>query len=261
MTVRAIYARWEGALLGGIAIAIFVLLWESIGRSGLIDPLFTSYPSLIVQTGLGMFSGPDIYRHLFISLQEFATGYFGAVLVGVLVGIAMGRSPTFQYLIKPYVDGLYSTPIIVFLPLLVLWFGIGIWAKVLLVFLGVLFPVLINTFEGVRSVDPTLIEAARAYGARERDIFFKVVMMASIPFIIVGLRLGIGRGILTMIVAEIFIATGGLGYILSSAGATMQTSQVFVVAVIVATIGVISNEAILRYERHIAPWLYERHEG
>ena len=170
----------------------------------------------------------------------------------------MGRIQWVNHVMTPFMDALYSTPMVIFLPLLVFWFGIGTWTKVLLIVLGALFPVLINTFEGARNVEPRLIEAAKSYGASGRDMFFKVILVSAIPFIVSGLRLGIGRAIIMMLVAEFFIATGGLGYILAVAGTSYQTAKVFVVALLVAATGVLTTQLLFSCERRIAPWLHAR---
>ncbi|MDP2728352.1 MAG: ABC transporter permease [Dehalococcoidia bacterium] len=258
MVLTSLYKERQAAVLGGASVLLFVLLWEATAQLKLVDPLFLASPTLVVKAGVEMFAGGEIYKHLLLSGQEFAMGFFLGAFVGVLMGLAMARIQWINHVATPFMDALYSTPMVIFLPVLVFWFGIGIWTKVLLIVLGSLFPVLINTFEGARNVDPTLVEAARSYGASKRDLFFKVVLVSAIPFVVSGLRLGIGRAVIMMLVAEFFIATGGLGYVLAVAGTSFQTSKVFVVAALVALMGVTSTQFLLWYQHRIAPWLYAR---
>lgn len=256
--VKRSYEERLPIVVGALSVGLFALLWEATGQFKLVDPLFTSYPSNVLEAGFRMFVTGEIYSHIFLSAQELAIGFAIASGSGILMGLAMGRILWFREVATPFVDALYATPVIVFLPLFVFWFGIGIWTKILLIISGALVPILINTLEGVRNVEPSWVEAARSYGAKERDVFFKVILFGSIPFIISGLRLGIGRALISMLVAEFFISTGGLGYLLAVAGTTYQTAKVFALALLVALIGVLSSEALLRYERRIAPWLHTR---
>lgn len=243
------------------AVVSFLLLWQVLGVLKLINPTFASYPSRILGRIWKLFYGGDIYPHIYVSLQELLIGFGAAALVGVLMGTAMARIRWLDYTTTPFVNTLYSTPRIVFFPLMIIWLGIGLWSKVLLVFLGAVFPILINTFHGVKGTDPSLIEAARAYGARERDIFFKVVLWAATPFIIAGLRLGMGRALLSVVVAEMYGASAGLGFLVVTGGSSMDADLVFASAALFTIMG-LSFSHLLRYgERRIAPWLHERHQA
>lgn len=258
--LQKIYRRQKAAILGISAMLSFFLLWEFAGRVELVDPLFMSIPTKVIQTGFTMFVKGEIWPHISISGQEFLAGYVASVIVGLIAGIVLGRFKRLDYMAAPFVDALYATPLIVFLPLFIIWVGIGIGSKIIIVFLGSLFPVLMNVYQGVRTTDPRFLEAARSYGARERDIFFKVVVKAAIPYIIAGLRLGIGRALIMMIVAEFYVSTAGLGYLLAIAGSTFQTAKLWVVVAMIAGFGVITNQVIAGYQRRIAPWLYERQQ-
>lgn len=257
--LSGIYKVHQSTILGGTAVALFLILWEGVVQLKMLDPLFLASPILVVQAGIKMFSTGEIYTALALSVQEFAYGFFIGAFIGILLGLAMARIKWINDVISPFMDALYSTPMVIFLPLLVFWFGIGMGTKVLMITLGSFFPVLINTYAGARNVEPRLIEAARSFGATQRDLFFKVILLSAIPFIVTGLRLGVGRAIISMLVAEFFIATGGLGYILAIAGTSYQTPKVFVVAAIVALTGVGSTTILLWYQKRIAPWLYVRH--
>jgi NitT/TauT family transport system permease protein len=154
----------------------------------------------------------------------------------------------------PWVSAIYSTPIVALSPLLILWFGLGLASKVVVVFVVAVFPVLVNTQAGIESADEGLIETARAFGARRTQIFTKVLLPASVPFIVAGLRLGVGRGLVGVVVAELFGATSGLGYMITVASQVFDMGGLFAAVVILAAAGVISTEAIKMLERRLAPW-------
>lgn len=262
-SVASFKRRWtsqERAIISTISILAFLTLWESVVTFfKFLDPLFVSAPSLILAAGRDMVASGEIFRHAGVTLQNLTIGFVLAAIVGNLAGVAMGRMKYFDYAGTPFVDALNSVPRIAFLPLIIIWFGIGIWSKVVLVFLGAIFPMLINAYEGVRGTDPKLIEAAKAYGATETDIFFKVVMHASIPFIVAGLRQGMGRALISVVVAEFFASNAGLGYLIQFSGATFRTGHLFVAVLVVALFGILATYGIRASEKRIAPWLHERH--
>lgn len=254
------WKRQERAAVSVISILAFLLFWEAVVTYfKALDPLFVSAPSLILAAGQKLVVTGELSRHASVTLQNLSIGFVLAALVGNFVGIAMGRMKYLDYAGTPFVDALNSVPRIAFLPLIIIWFGIGMWSKVVLVFLGAVFPMLINAYEGVRGTDPKLIEAARAYGATERDIFFKVVIQASVPFIVAGLRQGMGRALISVVVAEFFASNAGLGYLIQFSGATFQTGALFVAVLVIAVFGITATYGIRLSERRIAPWLYERH--
>lgn len=243
---------------GGSAVLTFFIIWEIAGRIRIVNPNFTSFPSRIVGQVWNLFYTGKIYNHLSASLQELLVGFIAAALVGIMVGLAMGRIRTLDYILSPFVNTLYSTPRMVFLPLFIIWLGIGLWSKVVLVFLGALFPILINTYHGVKETEPSLIEAARSYGARDRDIFFKVVIWAATPFIMAGLRLGIGRALISVSIAELYAASAGMGFLVVTGGASMNADLVFAAGSFFVITGILLNYGLRYGERRLAPWLYER---
>ena len=257
---KKFWSSQERIIVGSLAILAFLAFWETIVTyMKVIDPLFASAPSLILTAGLDMVATGEIFRHSQVTLVNLLVGFILAAIVGNFAGIAMGRMKYFDYAGTPFVDALNSVPRIAFLPLIIIWFGIGMWSKVVLVFLGAIFPMLINAYEGVRGTDPKLIEAAKAYGATEKDIFFKVVFPASIPFIVAGLRQGMGRALISVVVAEFFASNAGLGYLIQFSGATFRTGHLFVAILVVAVFGILATYGIRVGEKRIAPWLHERH--
>ncbi len=258
--LKKLFGSQERMAVGAIAVLAFLGGWEVlVTYLRVIDPLFVSSPSLILVAARDLIVSGELFRHAGVTLQNLSLGFILAAFVGTFAGVLMGRMKYLDYAGSPFVDALNSVPRIAFLPLIIIWFGIGMWSKVVLVFLGAVFPVLINAYEGVRGTDPKLIEAAKAYGATEKDIFFKVVFQASIPFIVAGLRQGIGRALISVVVAEFFASNAGLGYLIQFSGATFRTGQLFVAVLVIALFGILATYGMRAGERKIAPWLHERH--
>ncbi len=246
------------AALRLLALAAFLGAWEAGSRAGLLDPLFASSPTLIAEKFVEMFSDGSIWPHIAASTQVVAIGFGLSILVGVPLGLVMGRSPLIASTIEPFVAALYASPQVAFLPLLIIWLGIGFSSKVALVFLGSFIIVLINTETGVTQVDPRLIETARSFTANERQIMAKIVLPSALPVIIAGMRLAIGRALVMVVVAEIYASNRGLGYLIFQAGGLYDTAQVFVGVGILAAAGVAFNAGLRALERWLAPWQQDR---
>jgi ABC-type nitrate/sulfonate/bicarbonate transport system permease component len=236
------------------ALAGFLAAWEAASRAGLLDPLFASSPTLIVEKFIEMLGDGSIWPHVAATAEVAAVGFALSVAVGVPIGLVMGRVPLVASTIEPFVAALYASPQVAFLPLLIIWLGIGFSSKVALVFLGSFIIVLINTETGVAHVDPRLIETARSFTASERQILAKIVLPSALPFIIAGMRLAIGRALVMVVVAEIYASNKGLGYLIFQAGGMYDTAQVFVGVGILAAAGVTFNAALRALEHRLAPW-------
>jgi ABC-type nitrate/sulfonate/bicarbonate transport system permease component len=236
------------------ALAAFLAAWESASRMGWLDPLFASSPSLIVAKLIEMVRDGSIWPHVAATSWVTAMGFGLALIVGVPIGILMGRSELINATIEPFVAALYASPQVAFLPLLIIWLGIGFASKVALVFIGSVIIMIINTETGVAQVDPRLIETARAFTASERQVLSKIVLPAALPFILAGMRLAIGRALVMVVVAEIYASNRGLGYLIFQAGGLYDTAQVFVGVGILATAGVGLTALLRALERWLAPW-------
>src|SRR6202451_750324 len=198
-------------IAGVLSVAGGLLLWELISRFLVDNALFLAAPSQIIVAIYRLAVTGQLWHHIGISAAEFALGYITASVLGIALGLAMASSATMKQALQPWVSGLYATPTIALAPLFILWFGIGIWSKVIVVITLVLFPVAINTEAGLRTTSERLIEMLRSFGATPRQIFFKVSLPSAVPFILAGLKLGIGRGLIGVVVAELFGSRAGLG--------------------------------------------------
>ncbi len=210
--------------LGAVSVILFLVLWQFVTSAGLIAPIFLASPSAIAEVAYEQFfvSG-DIYPHIAVSLTEAFLGFVLAIIVGILFGLAMGRFDGVRHVVEPFVMALYSTPSVALLPLFILWLGIGLWSKVLIVFLGGVFAILVNTMAGVRGTNPRLIETARAFTASETEVFLYIILPAAVPFIAAGIRLAIGRVLISVFVAELYASNQGVGFLITQAGTTYNT--------------------------------------
>lgn len=227
-------------------------LWEIFGRE--INPLFMSYPSAIARAAVQLLAAGEIQRQAAGSLYVFAVGLSGALALGIVVGLLMGRYRLAEYLLDPYVYALDATPRVALIPLLLLWFGLGNGSKIAIVFLSGLFPVLMNTFSGVRTVSANLVEVGQAYGAGEGKIFTKIILPASLPFIMTGIRLSVGRALIGIITAEMFAAVTGLGALLIRYSSALATDKFFVPVIFLALLGVALSGAVEKLQQRLAPW-------
>jgi ABC-type nitrate/sulfonate/bicarbonate transport system permease component len=263
---RSVGARWFGrssliyALRFG-ALAAFLGVWETASRTGLVDKLFASSPSLIVAKFVEMIGDGSIWPHVAATASVTAAGFGLAVAVGVPVGILMGRSQLINATAEPFVAALYASPQVAFLPLLIIWLGIGFTSKVALVFIGSVIIMIINTETGVAQVDPRLIETARSFTASERQVLTKIVLPAALPIILAGMRLSIGRALVMVVVAEIYASNRGLGYLIFQAGGMYDTAQVFVGVGILAAAGVTLTALLRALEHWLAPWQFDARQS
>lgn len=238
------------------AVIVFFGAWQGSVSGGLVNPLFLSSPVMVAAKMYEMFADGTIWEHLAATGKVAALGYLISVLIGVPLGTAMGRSTLVRDTLEPFIMAQYSAPTAAFLPLLIIWFGIGLWSKVILVVLGGVFVIIINTQAGVANVDRRLVETAKSFRASEFQILTKIVAPSALPFIIAGLRLAIGRVLIMVVVAELFSSNAGVGYLIFQAGAMYDTTLIFVGVTILALTGVILNGCLRRLERHLAPWNY-----
>jgi ABC-type nitrate/sulfonate/bicarbonate transport system permease component len=249
------YLNNEKKLLGIAGVVTFLVVWELVGNVlQLINPMFMSAPSLIFNAAVNMFSSGEIYNDLYVSGIELFWGFLLSALVAVPFGIMVGWYKRMAYIFDPFINAMNATPRVALLPLVIIWLGIGILSKVGIIFLGAVFPILINTRDGVKTTPYNLLTAARSFGASEWTLFKTVVLPSTIPFILTGLRLGLGRAIVGVMVGELYAATAGIGFMITVAGATFQTDKVFVGVLIFALTGMLGMEMLTRIEKRFDKW-------
>lgn len=234
-----------------------VAVWEFYGRS--VNPILFTYPSAIAAAFRELVASGELQDSLGQSLEILLYGLLLSIGVGIPAGVLIARYRTVELASDFYINALYSTPMVAFVPLIVLWFGFRIPAKVVIVFLFMVFPILINTQHGVRHVDRGLLEVARAFCSTERQLWGDVVLPSALPFIAAGLRLAIGRGLVGMVIAEFYTSLAGLGYMIVRYANVFETDKLFVPIVVLMTMGVLLVQGARALELWIAPW--QRREG
>jgi ABC-type nitrate/sulfonate/bicarbonate transport system permease component len=249
------YLNQEKKILGTLSVGIFLIIWELTGNVfQWINPMFMSSPSLIFKAAVEMFRSGEIYHDLYVSGIEFLGGYFLAAAVAIPFGILVGWYKRMSYVFDPFINAMNATPRVALLPLVIIWLGIGILSKVGIIFLGAVFSILINTRDGVKTTPLNLLNAARSFGASEWMVFKTVVVPSTVPFILTGLRLAVGRALVGVLVGELYAATAGIGFMITVAGATFQTDKVFVGVGIFALSGMIGMELLTKIERRFDRW-------
>ena len=235
-----------------VSIVVVLGAWEVLGRR--IDPLFMSYPSAVATAAYDMTKSGELIVGMVSSLTTLLKAFTLATLIGITLGLLIGRYKIIDATTDWLVSALYTTPQVAIIPLVILWFGLGDAAKIFIVVVSAVFPILINTTAGVRNVPAQLIDVGTAFAANERQVFAKIIVPSALPYVITGIRLGLGRAIIGMVVAEFFTAITGLGAIIVKYGNQYDTASMFVPIFILMFLGVILS-MLLRYaEDAIAPW-------
>jgi NitT/TauT family transport system permease protein len=237
-----------GSIAGGL------VLWELIGLYVVKNALFLATPSASIKAMGQMWAQGMLQNAMWVSGEEFVMGFVIAVVAGILIGLACAASENVSLVLTPWISGFYASPIVALAPLLILWFGVGIWSKVAVVVSLVVFPMIINTETGIRHADPQLVEAARSFGATRAQIFALVALPCAAPFILAGLRLGVGRGLIGVVIGELAGARGGLGYLINNAGQTFNMPQMFASVIVLAVAGIVLTAAFGRLEAILVPW-------
>jgi ABC-type nitrate/sulfonate/bicarbonate transport system permease component len=249
-TIRRIRSPALRKLALGLGFPIFVLiLWEILSSTGIVDPVLFPAPSAIFATFGERLESGELARDLAATLSAAVVGYFMSVLIGVPLGVAMGLWRRVDFTLEPFVMGLYSAPIIALYPLLIIVSGIGFTTIVILVVLFTIFPIIINTSLGVRLVDPILVRSAVSFGATRKEVLRHVILPASLPAILSGLELAVGRAITGAVVAELFVGNAGLGFSIGYYSGFLRLADVFLYIFILGGLGVILRELVVAIER------------
>lgn len=244
----------ERFLIGAIAAVLFLLLWESAAPLGLVGVSYISRPSLVAKAFVELLISGEILHHLVVSMKEFILGFSLACIVAIPGGIIFGRYRTLTLLFDPILMALYTMPRLAMMPLLVVWFGAGLGSTTAVVFLGVVFPVLVNTAVGIREVDPLWIRAVRSFGGKEWDIFMKVLLPGSIPPIMTGIRLGVGRGFLGVVVGEMYACNAGIGHQIGLYGNAFRVAELIALIALVSILGFIAVNFVRIAEERVRRW-------
>jgi ABC-type nitrate/sulfonate/bicarbonate transport system permease component len=251
---RAAASRRERLILGGLGTLAFLVIWEAAARFDLINPVVVSSPSRIAAAFVAQLQSGEILGDLEVTMIEFAVGFGLSLAVGIGLGIAMGLNRLTEYAIDPFVWFLYSSPLIAFYPLIIVWLGFGFATVIAVTFLLSFVSIVVNTVAGVHGVDPQLVRAVLAFGGMRLDVVRKVILPAAVPLIIAGTRIGLGRALHGVVLGEMFSSNAGLGYRITFYAAHLRTADVFVPLTILVVIGLVINQFGNALEARLQAW-------
>jgi NitT/TauT family transport system permease protein len=237
------------------SLVVLIGAWEIFGRD--VNPVFGSYPSAIAEAAVALARSGKLWTALLDSLRPFAVGYALAIVVGVPLGLIIGRFRVVEAAIGIYITAGYAMPLVALVPLLILWLGLGFTVKVAIIFLLSVFPICINTWLGVTAVPKTLIEVGKSFVAPDSVILRRIILPATLPYIMAGIRLAVGRAVVAMVIAEFFTSISGLGAIIITSANNFDTATTFVPIIIIMLLAVALNFLIGAVERWVAPWQAE----
>ncbi|MCR8632624.1 ABC transporter permease [Paenibacillus radicis (ex Xue et al. 2023)] len=237
-----------------IGIVGILILWELVCRLEIVPPLFLPAPSLILAAGWDMLSSGELHENILASLYRIAIGYAIGAGCGIIFGLVLGFSRWVDAILSPVVYSIYPIPKIALLPLIILWLGIGETPKFTMIALGVFFPVVINTFSGVKNVDPIWIKAAVTFGSSHLNVIRKVILPGALPMIFAGLKLAAGTSLLLLVAAEMIAAQKGVGSMILHYGNLMITTKLMVGVLILSLLGLLFNRGLQWLERKLLPW-------
>lgn len=249
---RSEFVRRRGRAVLSIILGLFI--WEGVARFIVHNDAFLAAPSAVAVRGWQMIVDGQLASNTWVSLQELIIGFILGALAGVAVGAAMATWRSVNDFLEPWVFGLYAAPMIAFAPVVIIWFGVGITSKVAVVFMMVIFPMIVNTQAGLESTDRRLITVARSFSASARRTFLTVAIPSAAPFIVAGMRLAIGRGLVGVVVGELFGSRAGLGNIITTASSVFDMPTLFVAVVTLALAGVLLTDAMRSFEMKLAAW-------
>jgi len=247
-------ARYRKALLGSLSVVLFFAAWQAMFLVVPFNPLFISKPSLIASGLVDLITSGDLFRDLAVSAVPFLYGFSAAFVIGVPLGIVMGWRMRIGYALDPLMTVFYASPLVALAPLVVIFFGVGVGGKTLIIFFLSVFPFIFNAYAGVRAVDPLLINVVRSLGGSERDLYFKVIFPSVLPYIVAGARIAVGRALIGVLVGEFFAASEGIGYAISRFGDIFALDRMFGCIIVVMIIAMVLTEGIRWTERTAFPW-------
>jgi ABC-type nitrate/sulfonate/bicarbonate transport system permease component len=239
-------------LLPAAAFVVFIAGWELFSRQ--VDPILFPSPLRVLQAYGPMIASGQLPAAFLVTMQTLTIGFLLSAVVGILGGIFIGRNPLAWAVLDPYIEAIYATPRVVITPLVVVWFGVGDTGRLFIVFIGTFIPILINTAIGIRNARPDLIEVGQAFGASERDLIRHVILPGSMPYVIAGLRIGIGRALIGVVIAEIFLDLTGLGGMIQTDVSYFRVARMIAVVLVLAGIGTILMAVMSKIESKFSTW-------
>lgn len=258
LSLKALVAdRWARTVIGLVSVLLFLILWQIVGSHDIIRSDLISYPTEITETFWRMALSGELGINIAVSLQEFVQGFVPAVLIGVAIGTSFALSRRLRYMFDPLVTALNTSPIIAFVPIVVVWFGVGLESKSVMVFLAAVIPIIINTSAGIAEVNQSWIRACRAFGATRLQVIIKAILPAALPVVMTGIRLSVGRAVVALIAAEMYVSVRGVGRLIQVYSTSDSAAEIFVLVALVSGFGFVLVSALRKIEEWLAPWRLE----
>ena len=259
---RTLKLRWPFSrhlTLSLTTLTVLLAIWWAVAAAQWISPLFLPAPGQVLQKLIAIaspqgFMDATLWQHLAASLARIVVALLAATIIGIPVGIAMGLSPTVRGILDPLIELYRPVPPLAYLPLMVIWFGIGETSKVLLIYLAIFAPVAMSALAGVKSAQQVRIRAAQSLGASWTHVLCLVILPGALPEILTGLRIGLGVGWSTLVAAELIAATRGLGFMVQSAGEFLATDVVLAGIAVIAIIAFGLELGLRALQRRLTPW-------
>lgn len=268
--MKRFYARFEQYILGALALLVFFLIWEGVSNGFWAErlqpvlgdaaanlrvrPIFISSPTRIWNKVMEMVASGEIWEHLYASGLAFGLGGLIAIVIGIPLGLAVGWYRRLNYAVEPFLAAYNATPQVVFIPLLIIWVGTGLFTRVLIIAMVTFIPLTMSALAAVKTTDPRLLRVAKAFGSSDWQRFRDIILPTSVPFLLAGLRLGVGRAMVGVVVGEIYAATAGIGYLINVSGSSFQTDRVFVGILAICVVGLGLTWLINLVERRVQRW-------
>jgi NitT/TauT family transport system permease protein len=255
---QSFYERHEGLILGGTAVLVVVAFWEFVRIKEWVSPLFLAGPREIAKQFWHLLTEGNLWADILFSGRNFILGLTAATVAGVVLGVIIGWYKKIRLIFDPFLNALYAMPRVAMVPLIIIWLGTDWKSKTFIVFLFSFFPIVVNTVAGIRSLDPDLLRAARAFCASDWQIFKTVAIPGSVPFILTGIRQGVALGLIGIVISEMFGGSEGVGFLVAYGGNNFQTDTAFVGVIIIAAAGMLLTFLTERLERRFSRWRPER---
>jgi len=255
---KSFYRKHESVILGNGVLLLVLIIWQALWSAHKLSPLFMSGPSAIAIRFWDDLLHGHLLQDFAYSGKNFVIGFVLAAVAGIVLGVLIGWYKKLEMITAPFTNALYATPRVAMVPLIIIWFGIGMWSKVFIVFISAFFPILINTIGGIQAVDRDLLKCARAFCATDRQIFATVAIPGAVPFILTGIRQGVALGLIGVVVGEMFGGSQGIGFMVAYGGQTFATDTLFVGVLIIAFAGIVMSAAAEQLEKRFSRWRPER---
>jgi len=241
-------------VVGTISVVAFLILWQFVGQREIVRSDLISYPTEVLATFVHLTATGELPSNAAVTLQEFVEGFVPSIVVGIVCGVLLALVRPLRELLDPLLTAIYSAPVIAFIPILVVWFGVGTYSKVVIVFISAIFPVMINTRVGVSEIAEPWLRAVRSFGADQLQVITKAILPGSMPAIMAGIRLGLGRAIVGLIAGEMYVSISGIGRMIQIYSSAARSSEIIVLVVVIAVFGYACVALLRSVENRMGTW-------